>query len=228
MGPLLSMTHFKSSTHEGIWEMHTKIYSATPKEKIPLWRPRPMWKDNIKIDFKEVGLEHLDPSETRQCPLAGSYEHGNKSCESMNDRQFLDQPGFLRSLPHGVCVYEQVSPGSRSTSRPRPIKLLLVLARPVALGFGSHDQIFIVPRPWICLEIRSPLRREEVFVFLSRWHICCTVTEWVCWSGKLMMTCASTVILGALSRGTHDHILPSHDPGSPTVISVRRCIKCRV
>jgi hypothetical protein len=32
-----------------------------------------------------------------------------------------------------------------------------------------------VPSPFVCLEMGSPLRREEGLVFLSRSHFCCTV-----------------------------------------------------
>jgi hypothetical protein len=40
-------------------------------------------------------------------------------------------------------------------------------------------------------------------------------------SGKFLLVLASTIILVSESRGTHDHILLSHDSGNPeaTVLS---------
>jgi hypothetical protein len=39
-----------------------------------------------------------------------------------------------------------------------------------------------------------------------------------CISDKFLLVLASTVILGSESRGTHNHILLSHDPGSLAVL----------
>jgi hypothetical protein len=45
---------------------------------------------------------------------------------------------------------------------------------------GPMTKFLFVSRPFMCLEIGSPLRREEGFVFLSRRHICCTVVSHEC------------------------------------------------
>jgi hypothetical protein len=37
------------------------------------------------------------------------------------------------------------------------------------------------------------------------------------WLGKLLLALTGTVILGSKSPGTYDHILLSHDSGSPAV-----------
>jgi hypothetical protein len=52
---------------------------------------------------------------------------------------------------------------------------------------------------------------------MSRKYIICART----WSIKLLLVLASTVTLGSESRGTHDHILLSHDSGSrETIVSL--------
>ena len=37
-----------------------RLLVGTPEENSPLGRPRRRWKDNIKRDIKEVGMEKLD------------------------------------------------------------------------------------------------------------------------------------------------------------------------
>jgi hypothetical protein len=46
----------------------------------------------------------------------------------------------------------------------------------VSSSVRTHGLIYIyIPKPFMCLEMGSTLRREEGFVFLSGRHICCTV-----------------------------------------------------
>jgi hypothetical protein len=45
----------------------------------------------------------------------------------------------------------------------------------VSGAVGPMTKFMFVQRSFMCLELGSPLRREEGFVFLSRRHICCTV-----------------------------------------------------
>ena len=33
-----------------------KLSTSTPKGKIPLGRPRRRWEDNVRMDFKEMGI----------------------------------------------------------------------------------------------------------------------------------------------------------------------------
>jgi hypothetical protein len=37
-----------------------RILVGKPEEKIPLGRPRRRWKDNIKMDLKEIGWGGMD------------------------------------------------------------------------------------------------------------------------------------------------------------------------
>ena len=33
-----------------------KILKGIPTEKIPLWRPRRRWEENIRMDLEEIGI----------------------------------------------------------------------------------------------------------------------------------------------------------------------------
>ena len=33
-----------------------KIKTGKPPGKRPLWRPKPRWEDNIRMDFEEIGI----------------------------------------------------------------------------------------------------------------------------------------------------------------------------
>ena len=49
--------------HVAIMGERTGLYRVLvgkPEGKRPLGRPRPRWKDNIKMDFQEVGCEVMD------------------------------------------------------------------------------------------------------------------------------------------------------------------------
>ena len=37
-----------------------KILTGKPTGKIPLWRPRRRWEDNIRMDLKEIGINWVD------------------------------------------------------------------------------------------------------------------------------------------------------------------------
>jgi hypothetical protein len=43
-----------------------KVLVSKPEEKIPLWRPRRRWEDNIKMDPQEVGCGAMDWIELAQ------------------------------------------------------------------------------------------------------------------------------------------------------------------
>jgi len=50
-----------------------RVLVGTPERKLPLGRPRRVWKDNIKIDLQEVGwrngLTHLSQNRDMRCVL---------------------------------------------------------------------------------------------------------------------------------------------------------------
>ena len=39
-----------------------KILTKKPTEKRPLWRPRCRWEDNMREDFKEIGINMRNES----------------------------------------------------------------------------------------------------------------------------------------------------------------------
>jgi hypothetical protein len=57
-----------------------------PKGKIPLGRPRHRWKDNIKMDIKEVVFEGVNWIHM----VAGSCEHGNEPLGSIKCGEFFE------------------------------------------------------------------------------------------------------------------------------------------
>jgi hypothetical protein len=59
--------------------------------KSPFGRLRCKWKDNIKIDLKEMGLEGVDSSGSGFGPVAESCEHGHEPSGSIKCAGFLDQ-----------------------------------------------------------------------------------------------------------------------------------------
>jgi hypothetical protein len=62
----------------------------------PLERPRRRWKDNIKMDIREVGWGHrLDQSGSGQKEVAGSCECGDEPSGSIKCREFLE---YLRTF----------------------------------------------------------------------------------------------------------------------------------
>ena len=64
-----------------------KILTGKPTGKIPLWRPRRRWEDNIRMDLEEIGIN------------AGNW------VDSAQDRNYcpcecgIEPPGFIS---HGV------------------------------------------------------------------------------------------------------------------------------
>jgi hypothetical protein len=53
------------STYRGE-ERHTGVLVGTPEGKRPIGRPRPRWRDNIKMDLQEVGCGGMDWIELAQ------------------------------------------------------------------------------------------------------------------------------------------------------------------
>jgi hypothetical protein len=51
-----------------------------------LGRRRCTWKDNIRMDLRDIGWENVDWIS----PVTGSYEHGNEPTGSIKGREFLD------------------------------------------------------------------------------------------------------------------------------------------
>jgi hypothetical protein len=43
-----------------------RVLVRKPERKIPLWRPRLRWEDNIKMDLQEVGCGSMDWIELAQ------------------------------------------------------------------------------------------------------------------------------------------------------------------
>ena len=41
-------------------EMRIQDFGGKNEEKIPLWRPRLIWEDNIKMDLQAVGCGSVD------------------------------------------------------------------------------------------------------------------------------------------------------------------------
>jgi hypothetical protein len=62
-----------------------------PEEKGQLGRPRRRWKDNIKMDLREVGWGHgLDRSGLGYGQVAGCCECGNEPSGSIKCGEFLE------------------------------------------------------------------------------------------------------------------------------------------
>jgi hypothetical protein len=55
----------------------------------PIGRPRHRWEDNVKMDFREIGMEG-DSNGLGWGPVAGSCERGNEPSGSMKGEKFLD------------------------------------------------------------------------------------------------------------------------------------------
>jgi hypothetical protein len=57
-----------------------------------LGRPRRRWKDNIRMDLREISWEvcGLDSSGSGWGPVTGSCEHSNELSGSLNGEEFLD------------------------------------------------------------------------------------------------------------------------------------------
>jgi hypothetical protein len=41
-------------------EMHTEFFGLKCEDKTPHGRPRREWKNNVRIDFREIGWERVD------------------------------------------------------------------------------------------------------------------------------------------------------------------------
>jgi hypothetical protein len=66
-------------------------FVGKPEERRPLGRPRRRWKDNIKMDLREVGWEHrLDQSDSGWRQVAGCCECGDETSGSIKFGEFLD------------------------------------------------------------------------------------------------------------------------------------------
>jgi hypothetical protein len=67
------------------------ISVGRPEGNIPLGRPRHRWKDNIKMDLREIrfgGIDWIHLARDRDL-VAGSYAHGNEPLGSKKDAEFL-------------------------------------------------------------------------------------------------------------------------------------------
>jgi hypothetical protein len=64
-----------------------RILVGRPEGKRPFGRPRPRWKDNIKMDIQDIGWA-MDWIELAQ--VAGSCECDNELPGSIKCREFLD------------------------------------------------------------------------------------------------------------------------------------------
>jgi hypothetical protein len=63
-----------------------RVLVGRPEAKRPLGRPRRRWKDNIKLDLREIGIDGA------KCvwlaPVADSCEHGNEHSFSIKQDIF--------------------------------------------------------------------------------------------------------------------------------------------
>jgi hypothetical protein len=85
-----------------------KILVGEPEGKRPLGRRRRRWKDNIRFDFREIGLEGvLDASGSGQGPMSGCCKHGNEPSSYIKGGDFDWLSGLMAS--QGLCVLHGVS-----------------------------------------------------------------------------------------------------------------------
>jgi hypothetical protein len=72
--------------------MHTKILIGKLEVRRPLERYRHRWKDNIRLNIREIvwGRCGLDESGTGLGPVADSCEDGNEPSGSIKGGEFLD------------------------------------------------------------------------------------------------------------------------------------------
>jgi hypothetical protein len=67
------------------------ILVGRPEGRRPLGRPRRRWKDNIKMNLREIGFGDVDWIYLAQDrDMAGSCEHGNEPSGSIKCGEFLD------------------------------------------------------------------------------------------------------------------------------------------
>jgi hypothetical protein len=63
-----------------------------PEGKTPLGRPRRRCEDNIKLDFKEIGIDGANWIQLAQeSPVAGFCEHGDESSDSIKKQDIFDK-----------------------------------------------------------------------------------------------------------------------------------------
>jgi hypothetical protein len=68
-----------------------RVWVGKPEGRSTIGRPRCRWKNNIKIDVREVGWKHgLDGSGSRQGQVAGCFECGNEPSDSIKYGEFLE------------------------------------------------------------------------------------------------------------------------------------------
>jgi len=53
-----------------------RVLVGRAEVKGPLGRPGRRWEDNIKMDFREIGIE-LNSAASTSVPVPGFFEHGN-------------------------------------------------------------------------------------------------------------------------------------------------------
>jgi hypothetical protein len=67
------------------------ILVGKPEGRRPLGRPRRRWKDNIKVDLREIGFGDVDWIRLAlEGQVASSCEHGNEPSGSIKCGEFLD------------------------------------------------------------------------------------------------------------------------------------------
>jgi hypothetical protein len=69
-----------------------RVLVGKPKEKRPLGRPRRRWKDNIKIELREIGWDGMDWIDLTQGkgPAAGFCEHADEPSGSIKCWEILE------------------------------------------------------------------------------------------------------------------------------------------
>jgi hypothetical protein len=74
------------STH-GEKGLHIRVFT---EGKRPLGRPRRRWKDNIRMDLREIGWRGMDWIDLAQA-VEGCCEHGNEPSGSVKCWEILEQ-----------------------------------------------------------------------------------------------------------------------------------------
>jgi hypothetical protein len=67
-----------------------KLFIETREGEMSLWSHWRRWKNNNKIDLKEIGYQDMNWILLTQSPVVDSCEHGNKPSDSKEGGECLD------------------------------------------------------------------------------------------------------------------------------------------
>jgi hypothetical protein len=69
-----------------------RVLVGRPEANRPLGRPRRMWEDNIKMDYREIGIDGANWIQLAQDMVQWrACEHGNESPGSIRKRDIFDK-----------------------------------------------------------------------------------------------------------------------------------------